>query len=104
MRLSFPPPLFSPLPQPRAAWGGRLGQRWRRGGTLRSAPTKLILPDSKVDFAGAKAVNSALKKKKKKEQQKGEGKKRGGGGHRQGGCAGWGSALRNRWGLLKQRP
>lgn len=93
MRLSFLPPLFSPLPQPRAAWGGRLGQGWRRGGTLRSAPTKLILPGSRVDFAGARAVNSALKKKKikkNKEQQKGEGKKRGGGGHRQGGCAGWG--------------
>lgn len=70
MRLSFPPPLFSPLPQPRAAWGGRLGQGWKRGGTLRSAPTKLILPGSKVDFAGARAVNSALKKKKKKSNKR----------------------------------
>lgn len=70
MRLSFPPPLFSPLPQPRAAWGGRLGQGWRRGGTLRSAPTKLILPGSKVDFAGARAVNSAPPQKKSNKREK----------------------------------
>lgn len=70
MRLSFLPPLFSPLPQPRAAWGGRLGQGWGRGGTLRSAPTKLILPGSRVDFAGARAVNSALKKKKIKSNKR----------------------------------